>query len=579
MNKQSPPYNAQEWSEFLATQTLPTGPLIGNQVLQIIKNDNLPYSKIAALANKDPVFSYHVLSKANKNKEDDSPFSKTLEHAISMLGTDQLSELISTLPIHKPTAGSTQQLYYARAVSSSLFASYIAQAISASKNSSQSKDIYWGALLCGVPMWFLWEYATPQMKKVRSILRHEFKTPQQAETEVFGCSLPDLSAELVKKLCLPPLTKACYLPENQLTPKQWIKISQHVNQDGRPLKVDDKYIKHTLSKPSFTITLANLLAYYASQDWYSNATLRVQKIISVYLSIPLNQAVSMTHDCAIKMSREHPIPGIMLPAAKLLLPPRPRLEKIKTTIQEETPSAATSTETEQDSNAPPVSAPQASPSSPVSDNSQTIAPELTPTNPEPTDKEPTQEEEMQNLPAEPTPGGDKEIFNEFTHLMLKEPDNFVDLHELMNAAAQCMSYGIGLQKAMIALVNTNKTRLKAYYSIGTKNHPALSNFQEDLTKPSLLSRLTEKPSSIWVKTTSNQSIWAMVPPELKVASGAKEFFLMSIFINQKPVAIFYADTGQEGQALTEENYKQFKYMCGAATHCLQHLAEKRAKES
>lgn len=71
----------------------------------------------------------------------------------------------------------------------------------------------------------------------------------------------------------------------------------------------------------------------------------------------------------------------------------------------------------------------------------------------------------------------------------------------------------------------------------------------------------------------------MIPPEFKVASGAKEFFLMSIFVNQKPVAVFYADSGDDNQPLTDYDYKQFKYMCSAATHCLQYLAAKRAKKT
>lgn len=602
MNKQDTPASAKEWSEFLTTQILPTGPFVGKQVLKTIKEDNLPYKKIAEQVNKDPVFSYHIMSKANEGKDDNAPFSKTLDHAISMIGTENLEQITRSLPTLKPKMGNTQQYYYARAISSSLLASYLARSFSTIKQLGQAEDIYWGALFCGVPMWYLWRFATPEMKLVRHAIHENFKTPKQAETEVLGCSIPELAQNLVKQLNLPPLTKACYAADNQLTPKQWIKMSHHVGSNGRPVKVDDQRINLVSSKASFAITLANLLAYYASQDWYSRSTHRVQQVISVYLGIPLDQAISLTHKCAADMSREHPIPGIMLPAARLLLPPREKTKNGKAHQHHTTQSpiaqpVAASVAAEKPTTTKPIK-----PSNTPTDSVQINQPKIE----EPTQKisrgvehagdkvakqgqikpaeikvkkEPNQEGIIKdNIPAHST-RGDKDIFSEFTDLMLKNPDNFVDLHELMNAATQCISYGLGLQKAIVALVNTDETRLKAYYNVGTRDHPQLSNYQADLTKPTLFSRLIEKPSSIWVKPTSNKNIWAMIPPEFKVASGAKEFFLMSIFVNQKPVAVFYADSGDESQPLTEYDYKQFKYMCSAATHCLQYLATKRAKKS
>ncbi|MFD2231494.1 HDOD domain-containing protein [Alkalimarinus sediminis] len=600
MNKQDSPVGAKEWSEFLTAQILPTGPFVGKQVLKTIKEDKLPYKKIAERVNKDPIFSYHVMSKANQGKGESAPFSKTLDHAISMLGTESLKKITLSLPTISPKPGDSEQFYYARVICSSLLASYLARSFSAIKQLGQTEDIYWGALFCGVPMWYLWRFATPQMKQVRHTIHTDYKSPKEAETEVFGCTIPELAQTLVNRLDVPPLTKACYAPESQLTPKQWIKMSRHVRPSGRPIKVDDKRINLVSSRASFAITLANLLAYYASQDWYSTATLRVQKVIAVYLGIPLDQAIAITHKCAADMSREHPIPDILLPAARLMLPPRDKAKKESLPQQSkplvdqpnETSSSATplttattaasavATKTEP----PSVTTPAVSPTTTEANQSEKEPDK--PINEEPAkpaeikvNHAPKKEEVTQEDKAPQRTRGDKDTFNEFTDLMLNNPDNFVDLHELMNAATQCVSYGIGLQKAIVALVNTGETRLKAYYHVGTRDHPQLSGYQADLTKPSLFSRLIEKPSSIWVKPSSNKNIWAMIPPEFKVASAAKEFFLMSIFVNQKPVAVFYADSGDESHPLTEYDYKQFKYMCSAATHCLQYLAAKRAKQT
>ena len=59
----------------------------------------------------------------------------------------------------------------------------------------------------------------------------------------------------------------------------------------------------------------------------------------------------------------------------------------------------------------------------------------------------------------------------------------------------------------------------------------------------------------------------------KHAIDEKDFFLMSVFVSKKPVAIFYADN-HNGKPLTEHHYKQFKYLCGAVSKALQHQAKK-----
>ncbi len=573
MNKSDVPKNASEWSNFLSTKSLSTGSLVSKQVLKSLKEESLPYKTIASLVNRDPIFAYYIVSEANSGSEATTSSSKTLSHAISMIGVEKLKNVAKKTPFKKTKEGDLQDFYYNRAISSSLFSAYLARQFSQFKKTGQEDDMYWGALFCGVPLWYLWRFATPEMRLIRNEIRDKCKQAVEAEREILGCSVTELAQELMTNLQLPPLTKESYSPDSQLSVRQWIKVSHHVSKEGKPRKVDDKEINHILSRPGFAVALANLLAHYASHDWYSRSTLRVQKVISVYLGIDLNKAITLTHECAVEMSRAHPIPGIMVPAAKLILPPRERLSYQAQKTAPRPIVQAVQAVQEQKTNRPVVA------EVPVSENNKTE--QLKKANIE-FSGEKLPEKSTSNKQSTPpsqqqAKRGDKEIFTEFTDIMLNNPDNFVDLHELMNAATQCISYGLGLPKVIVALVNTNETRLKTYYSVGTREHPDLSNYQADLTIPSLFSRLIGKPSSVWVKPASNKNILAAIPAEFKSACGSKEFFLMSIFVNKKPVAVFYADSGAKNETLSEYEYKQFKYLCSAATHCLQYLATKRSK--
>jgi hypothetical protein len=53
---------------------------------------------------------------------------------------------------------------------------------------------------------------------------------------------------------------------------------------------------------------------------------------------------------------------------------------------------------------------------------------------------------------------------------------------------------------------------------------------------------------------------------------------MSVFVGSKPVAIFYADVKGDENNLSQEDYTQFKHMCGATAHCLAEMARNRSSK-
>ena len=62
----------------------------------------------------------------------------------------------------------------------------------------------------------------------------------------------------------------------------------------------------------------------------------------------------------------------------------------------------------------------------------------------------------------------------------------------------------------------------------------------------------------------------------KSAIDVNEFFLMSVFVGKKPVAIFYADN-MDSKALNDKDYHQFKFLCGAVSSALQYQAKNTKK--
>ncbi|WP_156499938.1 HDOD domain-containing protein, partial [Oleiphilus sp. HI0061] len=92
------PDSAEGWANFLVTKSLPSPFKVGQKVIRMLEKKVIPYSHLAAHVNKDPILAFYVMSHANDSQLEDTPSSKTLAHAISMIGIERLTELINEQP-------------------------------------------------------------------------------------------------------------------------------------------------------------------------------------------------------------------------------------------------------------------------------------------------------------------------------------------------------------------------------------------------------------------------------------------------------------------------------------------------
>ncbi|MFT6029713.1 MAG: HD-like signal output (HDOD) protein [Oleiphilaceae bacterium] len=585
MTDSNMPTSAQEWAIYLNKKSLPSPFRVGEFVLRKLEKESLSYAKLASIINKDPILSFEILTRVNRESEastlGSNEGSKTLTHAISMLGIEGLKESIKNLPKKAISPKNITSFYYLRTLCTSLYAGNLARAISLRKKKGNPEDIYWSGLFLGAPIWYLWRFATPEMRLVRYAIRSNFKLPKIAEEEVLGDNLENITRAVSKELMLPKMAQECYQAENQPSLSDWVKIAHCADETKTIKKIDDRELKIKMQKPHFIVILANLLAHYSSYCWYSRATLRIQRILAYYLDCSIDEAITFSHEIAADMSRLHPLPGLMLPAAKLLIPPRKRTKAQKQkkleAFQEKTfdtsvlPTAVIQAQEQEakllsqenkvipqpslkDTRSPTETNKTKSPSEPLQKKTQDPAKTL----------------EQANKPK------NNPLYEELTHLMANKPEDFADFHELMNASTQGIAYGIELKRSFVALISKDGSRFKTYYTVGCSEFEPLKSFDSQIVKGTIFHKLCERPASIWIKPSSEKKIKDLIPMKFNRAIDVNDFFLMSVFVGKKPVAIFYGDN-MNGNTLTDKNYNQFKFLCGAVSSALQYQAKTSKK--
>ena len=566
-------------------------------VLKKLAKQTLSYAQLANLINRDPVLSFSVLTRAKKSIQNSAHSSraesKTLAHAISILGVEGLKKVIEELPKKPVSPKNITSFYYLRTLSTSLYAGSLARAISERKHKGNAEDIYWSSLFLGAPLWYLWRYATPEMRLVRYAIRSNFKLPEDAQTEVLGDSLKHITQVSAKMLALPDIAQECYAPENQPSISDWVKIAHCVTPEGIIHSVDDIELKLKMQKPHFMVMLANLIAHYSAYCWYSRATLRAQRILAYYLNCSLDEAIAFCHQVAAEMSRHHPLPGVVLPAAKILIPPRKRTkakhQRDLAAFQESTFDTSVLPQEVSQQQKPPISDTDRKP---LTENTNTEQPKNAPPITPESSAEPAKQvaqartENVQDSRSKASTSAPKPdvievprknpLFEELTQIMAHRPEEFADFHELMNAATQGIAYGIDLKRSFVALISKDGSRLKTYYTVGCSDYENVKNFESQIFTDTIFRKLCERPASIWIKPTSERKIQQLVPVNFKRAIDVNEFFLMSVFVGKKPVAIFYADN-LDKKALNEKDYQQFKFLCGAVSSALIHQARSTKK--
>jgi hypothetical protein len=153
-------------------------------------------------------------------------------------------------------------------------------------------------------------------------------------------------------------------------------------------------------------------------------------------------------------------------------------------------------------------------------------------------------------------------------------DSGGSFNQIMGLAIRALSEGIGLQRIVFGLLMAGQNVLKTRYIVGANQDDPMRTFQVDLTAPHIFTKLMLKPQSIWLNAANRAQFESMLPKVLRQMAGDMDFVAMSLFVDDRPVGLFYADN--LASTLTEAQYAAFKQVCLVTGQCLTRQARRLA---
>lgn len=134
------------------------------------------------------------------------------------------------------------------------------------------------------------------------------------------------------------------------------------------------------------------------------------------------------------------------------------------------------------------------------------------------------------------------------------------LQKILSLTMDGMHDGMGLNRVVFALLTQERHQLRARAIAGADNDPVFNRFLIELNGAHLFTRLLEKPQALWINDTNRIKFWPIVPKSFQRTIGCNSFLVLSVFVKDRPVGLFYADRHSTACMLDSHAYYRFKQL-------------------
>jgi len=167
--------------------------------------------------------------------------------------------------------------------------------------------------------------------------------------------------------------------------------------------------------------------------------------------------------------------------------------------------------------------------------------------------------------AEPDPMLQLTILRELSGML----DGKHDINLLLEMVLEGISRGIGMDRALFAMLNPERNKLRARYALGWGDD-FRDTFIFDISplKASVFSHVLEAREPLWVGQGSDARLKPLLTAQVIEVTGNSPFFVMPVEVNGRSIGLFYADRMTSGRALDEESYMAFRHFCQQANLAL-----------
>lgn len=580
MSEEFRPKGLETWVYVLDESDIPVLAHTAEKLKRLVSGtQDWSLHDVADIIRQDPIMTVYLIRETQRAFRDRTAGTLTdIHHCVSLLGQERVLALVKQFRAMKGDAADPDEVAYQSAILQSFHAAEQLLAWNLVRRQGAMEKNYLAAQLMGVPTWCLWYSARREMRIIDILERRERIPRVQAERAVLGCTTQEIVTALARRWHFPEVILDA-LDTDQLPSAAFLAgVARRGYREKEP-KIPNKDERGQIVKtPSFIVALAHWLAHEAGIDWYSRQTGRVLAILAAYLEVDHHTARLIAQEAALKVSRQFTFPAIEMPAARLLLPPQPRLRR--RLASERLVQAVNALANGEDLDGLVSDDKTQNLKLPMQDEETRIqlGDDMTRVIKKPAGQQAPAAAASGKRLAGFVDGEKQQRYRDHLAKLLNQPGAFATEQDALRDSVDVLFDVTHLRRTALFLFDPTRKVLNGYYTLGCEDYPEIGKAVIKLNPPNFFTQLIRKPRGVWIHPERKPEIAALIPGVFKQLVQADQFFTVSIFNNRRPVAVLYADRGAHSDdGLSDSEFKITQSLANATSKYLIQLGKVAGK--
>ncbi len=576
------PHGLSQWLSYLSDRPLPLLNLTRENVQSRINQSQLSITQYALPVLFDAGFAAYIFHYVNTQRvaAGKNPLT-TLDNALSHLGGTAFQSLLNGAPVfEKLKLDEKNRLGYIRVMGQACHAGLQARDWGKQRGVVQAEEMQLAASLQSITELMLWCYGDTVMREIEYLYYIKKKKYEDAASKVLGCAMRELGAALAGRWELPEMA------------------------------VEGLRSRHDNFTLATGVSLAAELSRVVARNWYGRQAEEMIQRISKYQARPEGEVSRQLHLNAVNFTDDLLAMGFAVPAglipmlaaddfidlqyifhkkdagkhknaeknnvqknatAKSLISKKTSLTE-KTGTADAQPSAsrvknirAAVNKVMPDKNIQKTEEQVVEKSQAVKKNSrpvvakkQTSSAVVNQPDQVKTLQKDTVKQSIKNAKAQKaSPRVSRELAAAIKafQLMVAQAK---PAHELIERAVE-ISLLCGVQRCVFLIKVPSKKVLVSRYNAQIREDIAIEGMKVPINNPHVFTLLMEKSRNIFLNDSNRQKYWNGIPDKVKMKTGVKAFFAVSVFASSHAMGLMYADK-VKGE-LNQQEFANFQGVC------------------
>jgi len=475
------------------------------------------------LIREDPLLTIHLFRYANKMLASHDVSVKTLDQAVTLLGSNRLIALSAKVLRVQADSASAKGLL--RAIGDSLLAASLMRQWFEIRQIPWSEADYWMTLFYDLGLWVIWLLEPEKMESIELGVKQGKNRDTQLR-ELLGMDPRAWNEQLCLYFQLP------ILPET---------VTATSLSESRIQAFKQSALK-------FFLPFSHDLAFVVRQDWQSEALEALCRTGEI--SLGLTEFRPMLKRWVTNAAREFKLPHAALAARRLLAQQPDSTLPARNGFNDHDVALASKLSKLPDGNATPK----------LSD----AWPAATALQQRPRSAQASGRASVDLIEAAEAPSQikraavDLNIQREIRR-QFRNQKSWHSPSEIQESALYGLQRGLSLSR--IVVLEVSNGFWQAFDSEGCQQHKLLRTLKMPIHSSDILIELSKRVTALWVNPANRHKAEQLLPPPLIAAVAEDHFFLRSFAIGQDITMLLYVDGFNQPESLNAVDYQLFREYC------------------